>query len=249
MDETRPLCTGGKGGGGHGRGAGQAGGGAGRRCGAAREPQKKSLSPSSRASCIRTGPPQNSCIRTGPPQNSGVRRAAGRAGDPRYGARSARGGAACPLRTGGGTRLVRLVREGGGGGACLRVAKELEGRGRGGESARREQRARAADRLHAHARPARGTRRVRLVRDEGRGVSSQYGRGGGRGGGGGGDVSRKRGAAASSSARTRARGSARAPGCSRWPCTGVSRQRPRSSSTRSSALAASHLRAEATVSN
>jgi len=83
--------------------------------------------------------------------------------------------AACPLSTRGGTRLVRLVR-GGGGGTC----RSPSARGcRARTRARR--RSGSADLCRGRRRPVcrRWTRRVRLVRRDGRDVSTLYGREGG----------------------------------------------------------------------
>ena len=75
-------------------------------------------------------------MRHDPPPGPPTRRAYGRRDE------------TCPISTGGGTRRVQLVREGGGGACRPCRARALQGRGR----------------------TSTGTRRVRLVREEGRDV-------------------------------------------------------------------------------
>ena len=90
-------------------------------------------------------------------------------------------GETCPVSTEGGTRRVQLVREGGGRGVGAITAGAGGTRAAGGEACGLGPVGGArADTKPLRAAYARGTRRVRLVRGEGRGVSDQYeGEGGG----------------------------------------------------------------------
>ena len=85
-----------------------------------------------------------------------------------------------------------------------RGGSEEEGQADGPDG--QDSEARLADfKRQARPRPPRGTRRVQLVRRDGRDVSSQYGRGGG-GGGGGGDARARRPSPRAHAPRARARG-------------------------------------------